>query len=114
MAEDSLADVPAEACRRLWAEVLLRMVTDALWVDPRAGASTVSPLIQHDARRWFESRDFEAVCSLADVDAEMLKRHVVPVIGAPEAERAAFLRRLRGRDYPGRPPMSRLAAERAA
>jgi hypothetical protein len=89
-----------EAYRALWGHVLIRAIADALWPSPRGnhsgGSGRTTALEQHRAKRWFGTRDFYIVCTLAGMNPLFIRHRVGRLINAPEAERRAFLRRLLG------------------
>lgn len=104
-----------ERHRRLWGNVLLTGIKDALWPKIRkesSGSGGTTALEQHQARRWVGSRDFAMVCHLAGMAPDFMAESIRPLIGAPAAEREAFLARLFGDHSPER--KVRLAKAREA
>ncbi|MBK0399508.1 hypothetical protein H0I76_09920 [Limibaculum sp. M0105] len=73
-------DTPAVMARRLWSQVLLAAIEDAL--HP---ATAMRPS-QGQSIAWFRSRDFAEVCSLAGLDAQAVLDRLRPHLIKAEKE----------------------------
>lgn len=84
-----------ERLRKLWCEVLIGAIRDAIWPSVRpaglGGSGQTTELDQRRARRWFGSKDFSIVCALAGFEPEFVRQHVVPLFDAPPERQRAFL-----------------------
>ncbi len=84
--------IQAEACRRIWTNVLLQAARDLLTLKVRHSdaVSGVGVLEHAQAQSWIGSRDFREVCTLAGYDPTRIERAFRARLADKDASRRLF------------------------